>query len=120
MVQPGICGKRPPDVAGAAAVSYTHLIADWVKDQYMLFKKNPNYYDPSKAVTEEIKVTVVADDSTLSLIHICDGQEDAGKNADPRRVEQKGTAARNNGAPLGPRMPSSPGTAAWSLSLIHI
>lgn len=25
-----------------------------------MFKKNPNYYDPSKAVTEEIKVTVVA------------------------------------------------------------
>lgn len=41
-----------------------YYIADWVKDQYMLFKKNPNYYDPSKAVTEEIKVTVVADDST--------------------------------------------------------
>ena len=32
--------------------------------------------------------------------HARDGQEDAGKNADPRRVEQKGTAARNNGAPL--------------------
>lgn len=22
-----------------------YYIADWVKDQYMLFKKNPNYYD---------------------------------------------------------------------------
>ena len=33
--------------------------------------------------------------------HARDGQADAGTNADPRRVEQKGTAARNNGAPLG-------------------
>lgn len=43
------------------------MLGEWKKGEYILLKKNPNYWEPGLPLLDEIKITVVPDDNSRIL-----------------------------------------------------
>lgn len=57
--------KERGTMGGITAGPY--YIDEWATDQYMVFKKNPYYYDSERPKTETIRVIVVPDDANRMI-----------------------------------------------------
>lgn len=70
-----------------------YLISEWKKGEYILFKKNPYYWQKGKPQTDEIKVTVVPDDNAR-IMQLQGGQIDVATEIPYNRMKDLNSGAK--------------------------
>ncbi|WP_088228113.1 ABC transporter substrate-binding protein [Desulfosporosinus sp. FKB] len=70
-----------------------YMISVWKKGEYILFKKNPNYWQKGKPLTDEIKVTVVPDDNSR-IMQLEGGQIDVATNVPYDQMKTIGSSGK--------------------------
>ncbi len=68
------------------------MLGEWKKGEYILLKKNPNYWDKGLPLLDEIKITVVPDDNSR-ILQLQGGQIDGMYNVPLNRVSELGQSS---------------------------
>ncbi len=69
------------------------MLGEWKKGEYILLKKNPNYWDPGLPLLDEVKITVVPDDNSR-ILQLQGGEIDGMYDVPLNRVAELGKDAK--------------------------